>query len=97
MKGRKFSAAEKHFKEKEVKLRQEISWYRDSLQQYQNKYVVCNEELTVCQKELTELKERYHKLLDCSKLSEDDIITALKKDKNVAELSGMLGAMYDCL
>lgn len=93
MKGKKFNAAEKHFQQREVKIRQELremkEWYED----------VCNvnsqliKENTALRHELSELLDRYNKALEYSKLSESQILNAIKKDNSIVSLTEILSTM----
>lgn len=93
MKGKKFNAAEKHFQQREVKIRQELremkEWYED----------VCNvnsqliKENTALGHELSELLDRYNKALEYSKLSESQILNAIKKDNSIVSLTEILSTM----
>ncbi len=93
MKGKKFNAAEKHFLQKEVKIRQELremkEWYED----------ICNvnsqlvEENNALRHELSELLDRYNKALEYSKLSESQILNAIKKDNSIVSLTEILSTM----
>ena len=93
MKGKKFDAAEKHFQEKEVKLRQEMREIKeqDSLIGDRNiQLIEINEKL---EKENADIKEKLQKLLEYSKLTENDITTALHKDEMLTKFSGFLKGM----
>lgn len=93
MKGKKFDAHEKHFKKKEDKLKKEIKYLED---RYQD---VCKESLhfELKTEELTEklidIKAKYQRLLEYSKLSDAEIIEALKRDKSVNQFVEIFDAM----
>ena len=95
MKGKKFDAAEKHFLKKEVKYKQIISEHS----QHNRALWKVNEQLKSekydMEKELGLLKEKYNKLLEYSKLSDDDIMNALKRNKAMTQMAQMLsGSLY---
>ena len=80
-KGKKFTAAKKHFNEKEVALRQEMRSIRewsDEVSTVNNQLAKENKQL---KKDFDELKEKYDKLLEYKDMTEGDIKTALYKDQ----------------
>lgn len=90
MKGKKFNAAEKHFQEKEVILRQYANKYKEWFIETNNvnsQIVKENEQL---KKQNADITEKYKQLLEYSKLSEDDIMRTLKKDKALEQISGII-------
>ena len=93
LKGKRFDAAEKHFHEKEVKIRQEIRQYIEWMAEVNSVNSQLTKENEQLKKENADLKEKFEKLLEHSKLSESDITTALYKDKALTKLSDMMGAM----
>ena len=52
-----------------------------------NQLIKENEQL---KKENADITAKYNKLLEYSKLSEDDIMRALKKDKALEQISGLI-------
>ena len=89
MKGKKFNAAEKHFQEKEILLRRELNKYKEwfiETNNVNNQLIKENEQL----KRNADIITKYNKLLEYSKLSEDDIMRALKKDKALEQISGLI-------
>lgn len=93
MKGKKFDAHEKHFKAKEDKLNKQIKFLE---QRYQE---VCKEHFDEYTKniqlveEITKLKEKHERLLEYSKLTDEDIEEAIKRDKAVNKFVGMFDVM----
>jgi hypothetical protein len=87
LKGKKFDAAEKYFQEKQVKLRQEVRQHKEWFAEVSNvnsQLVKENEQL---RRENADIKEKYEKLLELSKLSENDIKTALRKNDIMDQFS----------
>ena len=93
LKGKKFTAAEKHFQDKEVALRQEmrktIEWSEEIIN-VNNQLYKENRQL---KKDFDELKEKYSKLLEYSNMTEEDIKTALHKDKVMDQFGSLMGVM----
>ncbi|KLU61858.1 hypothetical protein CEB3_c17760 [Peptococcaceae bacterium CEB3] len=89
MKGKKFTAAEKHFQEKEVKIRQEMKRYTERIMELIDVNHQLSKENEVLKSLNAEIKEKYEKLLEYSRLEETDIVNALERDKNLSLLSGM--------
>jgi len=92
-KGKKFTAAEKHFQDKEVTLRQEmrktIEWSEEIIN-VNNQLTKENKQM---KKDFDELKEKYSKLLEYSNMTEEDIKTALRKDKGMDQFGSLMGVM----
>jgi predicted nuclease with TOPRIM domain len=93
LKGKKFDAAEKHFQEKELKLRREMRQIAERMTEVSSINSQFAAKNKVLEKENAEIKERYRKLLEYSKLSESDITAALKRDKAVTQLAGLVDGM----
>jgi predicted nuclease with TOPRIM domain len=93
LKSKKFDAAEKHFYEKELKLKQQVKHYeeRDGILINENERL--SKENRKLQTEVSELKDKYNKLLEYSKLSDVDIKNALKRDQSVNNLSTFMDIM----
>lgn len=90
MKGKKFDAHRKHFEEKEIALRQETRRnveFAEKLLEENNNLLKENNRLI---EENTEIKMKYEKLLEYSKLSEEDIQKALKRDKSLEQVSNLM-------
>lgn len=90
MKGKKFDAAEKHFREKELKYKREINHLHEAFNKATDANLQLLRENEKLKKETLDMKLRYEKLLACSKLSEADIRNALDGDKTIVQLSGIL-------
>lgn len=89
MKGKKFDAHKKHFEKKEIELRQAMRENNLKLavvEKYNSELVKENLDLKL---ELADLESRYNKLLEYSKLSEEDIANALKRDKVIVNGMGL--------
>lgn len=93
MKGKKFTAAEKHFREKEVKMRQEVRQYKEWFEEVCSVNSHLAKENEQLKKENADIKEKLQKLLEYSKLTENDITTALHKDEMLTKFSGLLKGM----
>jgi len=93
MKGKKFDAHEKHFKAKEDKLNKRIKFLERRYQEVCKEslyYSMENEELI---KENTDIKVKYERLLEYSKLTDIEIKEALKRDKSVNQLAVALNVI----
>lgn len=88
-KGKKFDAAEKYFYKKEVKLRQEmrkiIDW-SDEIVNVNNQLVKENKQLKM---EFNDLKEKYDKLLELSKLSEQEVKNLINASNTIVNLGAI--------
>jgi len=90
MKGKKFTAAEKHFYKKEMEYRKQINALKASYLTAQAALTQANEKIKTLLESQEELKSQVSKLLEYTKLSEDDIKLACKKDQ---EIAGLLSAL----
>ena len=90
MKGKKFDAAEKHFHEKEVKLRQEMRECREEVASVRERNIQLIENNEKLEKESADIKEKFQKLLELSKLSENDINSLLKTNEVAGMYAGFL-------
>ena len=90
MKGKKFTAAEKHFQEKEVKLRKDIQYWQD-LAISRAKYIT---ELETALRDVTakvsQQQDWIERLLQYTELNPEDIKAACNKDKALASCAEML-------
>jgi len=93
LKGKKFDAAEKHFHEKEVKLRQEMRECREEFISIRERNIQLLENNEKLEKENADIKEKFQKLLELSKLSENDIKALLRVNEVAGIYSGFLKGM----
>ena len=90
MKGKKFTAAEKHFQEKEAKLRKEMNDWRTVAIERSENIVELEEELRQAKSTIAQQQDWIERLLQYAELSLDDIKAACEKDKAVAACADML-------
>ena len=90
MKGKKFNAHEKHFKEKEIKLSKERNRIIEIGKEINNQNVVLSKENEILKKEKLDITLKYEKLLEYSELTDTEVKEALKRDKSMNEFSSML-------
>lgn len=90
MKGKKFTAAEKHFEKKRIEyerqiknLNQQLKNAHDDIRLFRSRY-----ELTEMENE--ELKEWIERLLEYTELSKEDIKLACEKDQRMAKAAEWL-------
>ena len=93
MTGKKFSASEKHFQEKELRLRREINRLELVVGELIHKNVEITEDNKRLLKENTIITAKYNQLLEYSKLSDEDMKQAVKRDIAVASLFGTMSAL----
>lgn len=90
MKGKKFTAAEKHFQEKEVKLRKDIQYWQE-LAISRAKYIT---ELETALRDVTakvsQQQDWIERLLQYTELSQADIKAACEKDKQLAACADLI-------
>ena len=90
MKGKKFTAAEKHFQEKEIKLRKNLQYWQD-LAISREKHIT---ELEAALRDMTakvgEQQEWIERLLQYTELSQGDIKAACEKDKALAACADLI-------
>lgn len=90
MKGKKFTAAEKHFQEKETKLRKEMNDWRTVAIERAEDIVELEEELRQAKSTIAQQQDWIERLLHYTELSLDDIKAACEKDKAVAACADLL-------
>lgn len=90
MKGKKFTAAEKHFQEKETKLRKEMNDWRTVAIERAEDIVELKEELRQAKSTIVQQQDWIERLLQYTELSLDDIKAACEKDKAVAACADLL-------
>ena len=94
MKGKKFTAAEKHFQKKEEQYLKRIKSLELVNEKLTRQETVLSEENCVLKKQNEELARSNAKLLELCKLSQEDLAILVKKEKDVAEAArGMLALM----
>lgn len=89
MKGKKFDAHEKHFKKKEIKLNREMNYLRERCTEVNNRNMQLVKKNEQLKKENLDIKVKYEKLLEYSKLSNEEIEEikeSLQRDKSVNQL-----------
>ena len=86
MKGKKFNAAEKHFKKKEERYRKEIAHLEDYVKAQKHQLVSYEDRIQKLEYENHQQKEWIGRLLQYTELSLDDIKKACEKDKEIASL-----------
>lgn len=91
MKGKKFDAAEKHFHEKEVKLRKLISELEKEVSEKADALAEATKKLSALENENAQLKEWIDRLLQYTELSKEDIKEACEKDKKMSGLLDLFG------
>jgi len=93
MKGKKFDAHEKHFKKKEIELNRKINYLREKYTEINNQNIKLVKENEELEKENLDIKAKYEKLLEYSKLSDEEIKEAIQRDKSVNQISAFLSIM----
>ena len=95
MKGKKFSAAEKHFIKKEEQYKKHIKALELEITKNTEKEKMNEALITSLTEQNAILLEENKKLLELCKISEADLKILIEKDKNVAEAAGcMLHLMH---
>jgi predicted RNase H-like nuclease (RuvC/YqgF family) len=89
-KGKKFDAAEKHFREKEIMYSKMINQREDEIKELKDKLVELNSICKNLEKENEILNKENSKLLEYTGLDKKDIKIACKKD---VELTKMMRGM----
>ncbi len=91
--GKKFNAAEKHFNEKEMRLRRDLRIAEEKARDYRK----WNEQLTEANRFLKEENERLQAANDVlrsvASLSDSDLKTLLDKARNEEKLTGMISLL----
>lgn len=83
----------RHFAEKEIKLRREITTYRNYYEAIHNTcegLVLENKQL---QKENVDIRAKYEKLLEMSHMTDEKIISVIKSSESLNGLMAMAGAI----
>lgn len=90
MKGKKFSAAEKHFQEKEVKLRRDIHYWQELAIHRAEHIVQLEAALRSANVTIEQQRDWIERLLQYTELSKEDIKTACEKDKALAACADLI-------
>lgn len=97
MKGKKFNAAERHFKDKEVVMRKELRTAKEWLAEVCNVNSQLLEENKALRHELTMLMERHNKLLECSRISDSQLTTVIKAGQYTSVLTELFNSIRDII
>lgn len=89
-KGKKFTAAEKHFFEKEIKYQKEIQQLKETIKEMKQKKNAELGRIHELEVENDTLKQHNERLLKYMDLNESDIKLACQKDKELASTLKML-------
>ena len=89
MRGKKFDAHEKHFKEKEIKLNKEIKEIRKGWSDTTDQKIKLINENENLKKENLELLQKYEEAIKLSKLTDEEIQESIKSYKSMNDLSTM--------
>lgn len=84
-KGKKFSAAEKHFEKKRLILQAEVDYYRTKYVELNNEQAQLKDEVNTLELENVKLKELNERLLEHTGLSEEDITQVCEAEKKKGE------------
>ena len=93
MKGKKFDAAEKHFKKKEEQYIKKIKAMEELIASKDAKDKEKDSLIASFQEQNSALLVQNQKLLDICNMSEEDLKILIEKDKNVAEAAKSMVAM----
>ena len=85
MKGKKFTAAEKHFEKKRIQLDKRIKYLEEQLDLTRRELRDTIAKYDFCKRENEELKDWVERLLQYTELSKEDIKEACEKDKRLGE------------
>lgn len=96
-KGKKFSAAEKHFKEKEERLRKELKYWEGRANEQSSKLLTVCEELATARATIAQQKDWIERLLQYTELDIEDIKVACEKDKKIGQAAGIMVDVYKYL
>lgn len=92
-KGKKFSAAEKHFEKRKLEYERRIKVLTDNLNTATNSLKELNQELSETKAEKAQLEEWIERLLQYTELSKEDIKAACEKDKNAGAALAMFNRL----
>ena len=83
MKGKKFTAAEKHFEKKRIQYEKQIKYLEEQLTYTRKEFRDTIAKYDFCKRENEELKDWVERLLQYTELSKEDIKAACEKDKRM--------------
>ena len=89
-KGKKFTAAEKHFHEKEVKLKKDMQYWQDRCIELAKRVSELEYALHESKLTIQNQSEWIERLLQYTELDLTDIRAACEKDKKLAEVASMM-------
>jgi len=95
MKSKKFNAAEKHFEKVQLRYQKQIKDLNERLDHTYNDVRLIRHHKEYFERENEELKQWIARLLEYTKLSEDDIKQAIANDKKMAEAGDWLHRLSD--
>ena len=90
MKGKKFTAAEKHFEKKRVGYERQIKNLNQQLENAHADARLYRSRFELVERENEELKAWIERLLEYTELTKEDIKSACEKDKNMAKAAEWL-------
>jgi len=90
VKGKKFSAAEKHFQEKEIKLRKDIQYWQELAIQRAAHIKELEAALKSANSTVEQQRDWIERLLQYTELSPEDIKAACEKDKAMAACADLI-------
>lgn len=90
MKGKKFTAAEKHFEKRRLDYEKKIAALKTSLDESNKERSCYMEKASALEAENETLRNWVERLLEYTELAKDDIRIACEKDKNIALAVGMM-------
>ena len=94
MKGKKFTAAEKHFEGKKQEYERKIKHLSFELSESRKEISRYKETCNSLQTENEQLKQWVDRLLEYTELSEKDIKEACEKDKRISETAKMMSTIF---
>lgn len=96
-KGKKFTAAEKHFQEKEERLRKELKYWEKRANEQSSRLLTVCEELANARHTIAQQKDWIDRLLQYTELDLKDIKAACEKDKKIGQAAGIMVDVYKYL
>jgi hypothetical protein len=96
-KGKNFTAAEKHFQEKEERLRKELKYWEKRANEQSSRLLTVCEELANARYTIAQQNEWIERLLQYTELDLKDIKAACEKDKKIGQAAGLMVDVYKYL